>query len=102
MHMLSKDFIRSHACGCTVDVLVSPGSSRTAVVGVNPWRGVLEVKVAAEARQGAANQELLSFLSQTLGVPRESLRILRGERSQRKVIAVPLPEERVRSVLGGE
>lgn len=68
-------------------------------MGVNNWRGTLEVKVAAEARDGAANGELIAFLSARLGVPKNSIRILKGDRSPHKVIEVPLPEQKVRALL---
>jgi uncharacterized protein (TIGR00251 family) len=50
--------------------------------------GVLYVKIAAPPVKGKANQELIRFLSDILGVSRANLTILKGERSKRKVIAI--------------
>jgi uncharacterized protein YggU (UPF0235/DUF167 family) len=36
---------------------------------------------------------LLNFIAHALGVPQREVKMLRGERSRRKVLAVPLPAE---------
>ncbi len=95
----SKDFLRPHRKGCTITIEAMPGSDRTEIAGVNEWRGALAVKVAAEARGGEANDELLSFLADRLGVSKGSVRIVKGERSSHKVLFVPLSEERLRTAL---
>ncbi len=84
----------------TIDA--SPGAAKTEIVGVNQWRGALQVKIAAEPRDGAANEELLRFLSERLSVSRHSIRLLRGEKSSLKVVNVPLPAEHVDRLLRGE
>jgi uncharacterized protein (TIGR00251 family) len=73
----------------------------TEIEGVDRWRNALRVRVAAQPREGAANDELLRFLSERLSVPRSSVRIVRGERASLKTVSVPLPADRVDMLLRG-
>jgi hypothetical protein len=100
--MKSKSYLKEGGSGCSITIDASPGAAKTEVVGVNEWRGALQVKIAAEPRDGAANDELVRFLSVKLSVARDSIRIIRGEKSSLKVISVPLPAKRVDELLRGE
>ncbi len=99
--VLKKDYLRPREGGCSLTVDVSPGASRTEVSGVNEWRGALQVKVAAEPREGAANEELVRFLSELLGVPKRGIEIERGATSSLKVISLPIDAATARARLGG-
>lgn len=55
---------------------IVPGSSRTAVSGV--LDGKLKVKVAAAAEKGKANQCLVRFLAEELGVKEKAIRLISG------------------------
>jgi len=100
--MGGKGFTRPEGNGCVISIDASPGASKTAVAGVNEWRGALQVKIAAPPRDGEANEELLRFLSEKLSVPRKELRILHGQRSSTKSIYVPLPEDIAIGLLTGD
>lgn len=100
--MTSKSFARVHESGCVLTIDASPGASKSEVVGVNRWRGALRVKIAAAAREGEANEELVRFLSERLSVPRQSIRILSGERSSVKTVFVPLAADRATAILEEE
>ena len=77
---------------------VTPAASRDALLG---WQGdVLRLSVAAPAQRGKANEALLRLLSTALGLPRQRLRIVRGQTSRQKVIAIEgLDEAEVRARL---
>jgi len=94
--------IRDVEGGSVISFDVSPNASRTEVTGVNQWRKAVQVKVAAQAREGEANEELARYLSELLGVPRSGVRILRGSTSSSKSIFVPVPTDVVRRRLGVE
>ena len=98
--MERKDFLEGAHGRCRIWVDASPGTSKSEVAGVNPWRKALQVKIAAEAREGKANEELVAFLAEVLSVPRKEVRILKGERSGTKLVEVPLGAEDVRRRLG--
>ena len=67
-------------------VRVTPAASRDALLG---WQGdVLRLSVAAPAERGKANEAALRLLAAALGLPRQRLRIVRGQTSRQKVIAI--------------
>ena len=65
---------------------VRPNAAHNEVVGFTD--GVLEVRIAAPPVKGKANQELIAFLSQVLGVSKSRLNIIKGQTSRHKVIAI--------------
>ncbi len=67
-------------------VRVTPGAPHNEVMSY--VEGVLKVKVAAPPVKGQANKELISFLSNILGVRKNQISILKGETSRDKVLAI--------------
>ena len=67
-------------------VRVQPRSSRTEVAGVHA--GALKVRLHAPPVDGAANEALVAFLAEALGVPRRQVRIVAGASSRAKVVEV--------------
>jgi uncharacterized protein (TIGR00251 family) len=67
-------------------VHVVPRAKRTELAGT--YGDAIRIRVAAPPADGAANAELVRFLSQRLGVPRGSVTIVAGAASRRKVIEV--------------
>lgn len=70
----------------TIAVWASPGADRSEVVGVADGR--LRVRLAAPAREGRANAELVRFLAVQLGVPRASVILAAGGAGRRKLVRV--------------
>jgi uncharacterized protein (TIGR00251 family) len=48
----------------------------------------LKIRIAAPALDGRANEALVAFVAEALGVPKRSVRVAAGERSRDKVVAV--------------
>lgn len=69
-----------------ISIKVQPNAGRNEVVGV--INGVWKIKIAAPPDKGKANQELIEFLSDTLGVRKNNITILRGQTSHNKVVSV--------------
>lgn len=65
---------------------VQPGAKRSAVAGLHGQR--LKIRIAAPALDGRANDALVAFVAETLGVARRSVRVATGERSRDKLVAV--------------
>jgi uncharacterized protein (TIGR00251 family) len=89
--------VKFSASGVEIDVRVIPRASKTRLAGERDGR--LLVRLAAPPVDGAANSLLIEFLTQILGVPRRSVRLLAGARSREKRIAVDgmtVDEARVR------
>jgi hypothetical protein len=76
-------------------VRVSPGASRTGIVG-RMADGRLKVRVAAPAEDGRANQALIALLAESLGVARRAVVLVAGHGARDKIVEVTAPAERVR------
>ena len=64
-------------------VIVKPGSSQEKIVEND---GELIVYLRAKAHDGEANEALIKVLSKHFGVPKTSIKILRGTKSRHKQI----------------
>lgn len=61
----------------------------------------IRVRVAAPPVGGAANEALIRFLAERLGVPRSAVTIVRGATARRKVVRVQgMDGQTVRRLLG--
>ena len=78
-----------------VRVFVTTGKRATRVTGYDPWRKAWAVDVAAVPERGAANRELLRYLSERLGLTTGDVAMVRGERLRLKVVSTPATEEQV-------
>jgi uncharacterized protein (TIGR00251 family) len=67
-------------------VKVVPGASRAGLAGA--YGEGVRVRVASPPERGRANEELLGLLATALGVPQETLRLVRGASSPRKTVHV--------------
>ena len=74
------------SAGVEIDVRLIPRSGRTGLAGSRDGR--LLVRVSAPPVEGAANDALIALIADTLAVPRRAVRIVAGERSRQKRIAV--------------
>ncbi|MCX6958773.1 MAG: DUF167 domain-containing protein [Chthoniobacterales bacterium] len=83
---------------CRLEIKAVPNAPRTQVIG---WLGeALKVKVHAPALEGKANEELCSFLAETLGLPKRSVRLLQGDTSRKKLLEIDgLTREQVVALL---
>jgi uncharacterized protein (TIGR00251 family) len=71
---------------CTLELKTIPNAPRDEIAG---WLGdALKVKVHAPALEGRANDALLDFLAEKLGLHRRAVTLLRGDRSRHKVVRV--------------
>lgn len=69
-----------------IAVHVTPKSGRDEVAG---WRGgELSVRVTAAPEGGRANAATCEVLARALGVPKSSVRVVRGETSRHKQVEI--------------
>ena len=80
-----------------VQIRVQPRAKRNALV---PWQdGRWKLYLTAPAIAGKANEALIEFFAKGLGIARSSARILSGEKSRDKVIALDgVAEQQIRSL----
>jgi uncharacterized protein (TIGR00251 family) len=67
-------------------VRVQPRASRTAITGV--LGDAIKIAVAAPPVEGKANEALVRFIAELLGIARSSVGIVSGEASRNKVVRV--------------
>ena len=67
-------------------VRVRPGSRTNGVVSFED--DVLKLKIAAPPWEGKANAEMIAFLARIIGVSKSRIRVVSGERSRVKLVAV--------------
>ncbi|HEY0863058.1 MAG TPA: DUF167 domain-containing protein [Lacunisphaera sp.] len=71
---------------CTLELKTIPNAPRDEIAG---WLGdTLKVKVHAPALEGRANDALLEFLADKLGVHRRDVTLVRGDKSRHKVVRI--------------
>jgi len=70
--------------GVRLEVRVTPRASRNQIVGMQ--QGVLRIRLQAPPVDGAANEALIAFMADELGVSRRRVRIVSGFGSRKKVL----------------
>lgn len=85
---------------------VSPKAKKSEILGwMRDGQGVrrLRIKLAAPPVDGKANQELVKFLGSELGLSKNRLKIIAGEKSRLKTVRISgLDEEGLNAVFQGE
>jgi uncharacterized protein (TIGR00251 family) len=69
-----------------LDIKVTPGASKNAILDVRESR--LRIKIAAAPEDGKANTELVSFLAKTLAIAKKDVSIIIGEKSRLKTVVI--------------
>lgn len=72
--------------GVRLRLRVQPRASRTEVAGTHG--DAIRVRLTAPPVDGAANEALVRFLAERLGVSRAAVRVVSGETSRSKVVEV--------------
>ncbi|MBC7248466.1 MAG: YggU family protein [Actinobacteria bacterium] len=81
-----EGFLRWSPDGALLDVRLRPGSSRSALLGVQDGR--LVIAVHSPPQQGRANREALRLLSRLVRVPPSRMEITSGQNSRNKTVLV--------------
>ena len=87
-----------HGDAVWLAVSVQPNAKRTAADGLHD--GALRVRLCAPPVDGKANQLLIEWVADELGLPKRAVRLVRGDTSRRKWLAVDAPVARVEAWLG--
>lgn len=93
--------IESTKDGVRIAVRVQPRAARSEVAGLHGDR--IRIRLAAPPVDGAANEALVRFLAEALGVPARAVSIASGHASRSKLVTasgVSLPEAMARLGLG--
>lgn len=83
-----KPWLRSDGEGSVLTVHVQPGAKRTEIVGEHG--DALKIRLAAPPVDGKANDALLVFLADRLGLARRDVVLRAGQTSRRKVVGISM------------
>jgi uncharacterized protein (TIGR00251 family) len=83
---MPRPAIQEDAGGVIFTAKIVPGSSRTIVAGV--LDDMIKVRVAAPPEKGKANQALVAYLADELGVKKNQIDILSGQTNPVKQVRV--------------
>ena len=81
--------LAAHGNAVRLAVSVSPNARQTRLDGLHD--GALRVRLAAPPVDGKANEMLLAFVADGLGLPRRAVSLWRGASSRRKWLAIDAP-----------
>jgi len=83
---MAEHYLTTNEAGICLAVKLQP---RAAKNEIGPALGnEIKIKVRAPPVEGAANEALIRFLAETLGCPRSAVRIVRGQSSRHKTVAI--------------
>jgi uncharacterized protein (TIGR00251 family) len=82
----TDQFVRDVADGCTVSVRVQPGAKKDAVLG--PHGGAVKIALSAPPVDGKANEALIAFVADKVGLPRARVSLVSGTANRSKVLRI--------------
>ena len=71
-------------------IKAQPNSSKNKIAGI--YGDAIKINIKAPAVEGAANKELIKFLSKQFKISKSDI-ILKGETSKQKIISLPINEK---------
>ena len=80
-----------------LQVRVRPGAKLNAVSGRDA--DLLTIAITAPPIEGRANEGLVRFLDEELGIPRRQIQVVRGATSRLKLLEIDAPPEVVQAWL---
>lgn len=82
-----SDWFRQAADGCiTLTLHIQPGAKKTEFAGRHG--DALKIRLAAPPVDGKANEALIRFIADTLGLAKSAIHLKSGQTSRRKVLEV--------------
>jgi len=82
-----SDWFRVAADGrVTLTLHIQPGAKKTEIAGLHG--DALKIRLAAPPVDGKANEALIGFIAETVGLPRAAVTLKSGQTSRRKVLEI--------------
>jgi uncharacterized protein (TIGR00251 family) len=80
-----------------IDLYVQPGAKVSQICGLHGER--LKLKISSPPVDGKANSEVIEFFSKILGLTKHDVKIVSGDKSRNKRVAVAVVSEEIISIL---
>ena len=84
--MLEPAWLCAAGDGLRLRVLVGPNAKKSEIVSVQD--GALKIKLQAQPIEGRANDALVRFLGERLGLPRKAIELTHGATSRNKTVEI--------------
>ena len=84
--MMSRARHREDSAPVTLSVRIQPRASKNEIVVMEG--GGLKIRLTAPPVDGAANEALVKFLSDTLSIPKSHVEIVSGHTSREKIVRI--------------
>lgn len=82
-----SEWYRVTADGCvTLTLHIQPGAKKTELAGLHG--DALKIRLAAPPVDGKANEALLKFIAETLGMAKTAITLKSGHASRRKILEI--------------
>jgi uncharacterized protein len=96
---MSKTWCDAVPAGVRLSVQVTPNAKKSEATGIVD--DVLKIRLQAQPIEGKANEALIRYLAEMLGVPRSSVQITHGLTGRRKTVelVVRLTPDEIRRLL---
>lgn len=86
--MAQRDYkLHNGKKGAAIAVRVSPHATRNQIIGALQ-DGTVKIQIATVPNEGQANEELIKFLSDVLGVPKDRIEVVAGDMGRDKLVSV--------------
>jgi len=72
----------------TLKIKAQPNASKSELAGIY-GDDAIKIRLAAPAVEGAANKELVKFLSKSFKIPKNDIKFISGQNSKIKIIKLP-------------
>ena len=93
------DWLREGDGRATLTLHIQPGAKKTEVAGL--YGDALKIRLAAPPVDGKANDALIEFVAERLGLAKSAVSLKSGQTSRRKVLSViDAPKDTARLLLG--
>jgi uncharacterized protein len=79
-----------------VDIRVVPGAKKQEIKRDGQS---LKIKLVSRAQEGKANRELVDYLAAIFSVRKSEVRIVSGERGRKKIVFLPVDQDRLDTIL---
>ena len=85
---MKRDFIITDASrGAAITVKIVPKANRTELVGIDD-DGTVKIRLMSPPIAGQANEELVGFLAEVLGIDARGIEIVAGHDGRKKLISL--------------
>jgi len=98
----SPTWIKQHPSGCILTIKVVPGARKIEICHADSIRGeFLKIRIQAPPVEGQANEALVRFLADLLQRKKNSVQLLKGQKSRGKCVLIDnISVERCLEILG--